>query len=68
MQRAAKDLQEVKEPWRKFSGAAVLWVFPKPGLGLGLNAVGFWGRAGTLCCCMCRQRRCSFRLAERQPA
>lgn len=33
MQRAAKDLQEVKEPWHKLSGAAVLWVFPKAWFG-----------------------------------
>lgn len=47
-------MQEVKEPWCKVSGAAGLWVFPKLGLGLGLNMVGFWVCAGTLCCCVCQ--------------
>lgn len=54
MQRTVKDLQEVKEPCCRLSGAAGLWVFPKSGLGFGLNVVSFWGCASTLCCCMCQ--------------
>lgn len=41
MQRAVRHLQEGKEPfsWCRLSRVAGLWLFPEPGLGLGLNAV-----------------------------